>query len=57
MKNLTLYLMTTLIGSGLFFADLCYKEGRKRAFDSIILEECWLNKDSRDIECIEHIAK
>jgi len=32
-----------------------HNEGMNKAFDSIIMEECWLNKESRDIECIEHI--
>lgn len=31
--------------------------GQKKAYDSIILEECWLNKESRDIECIKYILE
>ncbi len=33
-----------------------YIKGRQDAFESIILEECWLNKVTRDINCIEYIA-
>jgi hypothetical protein len=32
------------------------KYGRSNAFESIISEECWLNKQTRDIECIEFMG-
>ena len=30
--------------------------GKNKAFEAFILEECWLNKTTRDIECIQYIA-
>ena len=30
--------------------------GSNEAFNKIILEECWLNKQSRDIECITYMG-
>ena len=31
--------------------------GYNQAFEDIISNKCWLNKQSRDIECIKYIAK
>lgn len=32
-------------------------KGQKTAYDDMISERCWLNKQSRDIECINYIAE
>ncbi len=37
-------------------AIICQK-GRESAFDDILLEKCWVNKTTLDIDCIEHIRK
>ncbi len=34
-----------------------WDDSRKNAFEDIISEKCWLNKQTRDIECITHIAE
>jgi len=41
---------------GLWFS-LGYDMGKEKAFEDIILEACWLNKESRDIECIAQISQ
>jgi hypothetical protein len=33
-----------------------YQMGRDSAFDDLILEKCWLNNQTRDIECITRIT-
>ena len=33
-----------------------YQAGRTSLMNDIILEKCWLNKQSRDIECITYMG-
>ena len=43
----------------LILAHSCYMlgeyKGKTTAYDNIISEKCWLNKQTRDIECINYI--
>lgn len=34
-----------------------YQFGRCQAFEDIIGEKCWLDKVSRDVNCISYIAR
>lgn len=36
---------------------LGFDEGSRASFEKIISRECWLNKTSRDIECITYIGE
>lgn len=45
----TLLIFAGLLGYGWYI-------GRTGAFDDIISEKCWLDKESRDIICIEYMG-
>lgn len=34
-----------------------YHRGQYQTYEDIVLEKCWLNKQSRDIECIQYISE
>jgi hypothetical protein len=34
-----------------------FERGKVIAYESIILEECWLNNQTRDIICVEYIGE
>jgi len=59
MKDFILYVLIGLVITGFLYVLIffVFAEGKRTAFDSIIMEECWLNKESRDIECIERIRE
>jgi hypothetical protein len=58
MRFKALLLKTLALGTLLSISFvLGYFKGKERAFESIITEECWLNNNTRDIECISYIGK
>ena len=56
-KKILVIISCCVFTVGIFFIGQYkgYRQGKHDAFNSIILEECWLNKQSRDIECIIQI--
>ncbi len=48
---ITLLILVTALVSCVFG----FYKGKVSAFNDIVSEKCWLNKQSRDIECIEYI--
>ena len=54
MKLSMIITISTLVVFFTFIAG--YKIGEGEAFLKITTEQCWLNEQSRDIECITYIA-
>ena len=50
-KGFLVHTMILCIGLGIGLY-----EGKKQSFEDFILEKCWLNKTTRDIECIQYLA-
>lgn len=56
MKRNTIIIFTLINLIGVAAAGGYYK-AQKDTYEDIISEKCWLNKTTRDIECIKYIAK
>lgn len=57
-KILIIILCCLLITSAFFIGQYKgRKHGRSEAFESIVSEECWLNTQTRDIDCIEYMGE
>ena len=52
--------LTMVVGVFVAFGVFCtifYHLGRIDAFEDIIGEKCWLDKQTRDVNCIAYIGK
>lgn len=59
MQRILLILMLVLFMALLVCAShyKVFMLGKEAAYEEIILEECWLDKQTRDIECTHYVGK
>jgi len=53
-RKILILLLVLLLGLLLAWA-LGWWMGQRSAYQDIVSERCWLNKETRDIECIQFI--
>jgi ABC-type phosphate transport system permease subunit len=55
-KNVLLTLIINILIT-MFLGWKAYTYGHELAFEYIISERCWLNTQTRDVDCIKYMAK